>query len=697
MDYTYSKDLLSAISTASGTDYSFTYGVFDLTSAVKVGSRTLISHSYTNDQNRRLSRSVYGNGDAVSYSYDSFGRSTSVTYGDTGSTVSYAYDANSNLGQLTDGISGRVNRYSYDFLDRLMRYEESGDGYSNIVQWGYDDENNLSSQTQTLNGTTYTSTYAYDKDNRLTKATEGTISANYTYDSFSRMTGLTAKNGSTSVVNTAVTYVDPSSSATSTQVKTWNNGKAAYTYTYDNKGNITSITGGGQEFEYRYDKYGRLISAEDYPGGYVWTYTYDDGGNITQRGLTDYHNNKNPNSILATYTYGDANWPDLLTAFNGKSITYDAIGNPLSDGTWTYAWQHGRQLASMSKSGSSITYGYNANGKRISKTVNGTTYNYSYLGDQLTEMTWGSNKLHFTYDSTGPASVTYNGNRYFYLKNAQGDVTGLVNASGTQVVSYTYDPWGAPMSVSGSMSATLGAVNPLRYRGYVYDTETGLYYLNSRYYNPTWGRFVNADTAAVVVASPDKANWDKNLFAYCDNNPISRKDDGGEFWETVFDVISLGVSVVEVCINPSDPWAWAGLIGDTIDLIPFVTGVGEVIRSIKTIDRATDTVQIAKAIDFTEDAANIVKALDRSSGFTKSTARLGRKIHDGYKVGDGFNPRFKESRKIRGVRPDYIDFDNKIIYELKPMNPRSVRSGVRQLQRYNKAFGGGFTLRLELY
>lgn len=109
--------------------------------------------------------------------------------------VSYAYDANSNLGQLTDGISGRVNRYSYDFLDRLMRYEESGDGYSNIVQWGYDDENNLSSQTQTLNGSTYASTYAYDKDNRLTKATEGAISANYTHDSFSRMTGLTAKNG----------------------------------------------------------------------------------------------------------------------------------------------------------------------------------------------------------------------------------------------------------------------------------------------------------------------------------------------------------------------------------------------------------------------------------------------------------------------------------------------------------------------
>ena len=89
------------------------------------------------------------------------------------------------------------------------------------------------------------------------------------------------------------------------------------------------------------------------------------------------------------------------------------------------------------------------------------------------------------------------------------------------------------MAVSGSMSATLGAANPLRYRGYVYDSETSLYYLSSRYYNPVWGRFINTDTAAVVAASPDKANWDKNLFAYCDNKPVSRKDDGGDLWEEI--------------------------------------------------------------------------------------------------------------------------------------------------------------------
>ena len=634
MDYTYSKDLLSAISTASGTDYSFTYGVFDLTTAVKAGSRTLISHSYTNDQNRRLSRSVYGNGDAVSYSYDSFGRSTSVTYGDTGSTVSYAYDANSNLGQLTDGISGRVNRYSYDFLDRLMRYEESSDGYSNIVQWGYDDENNLSSQTQTLNGTTYTSTYAYDKDNRLTKATEGAISANYTYDSFSRMTGLTAKNGSTSVVNTAVTYVDPSSSATSTQVKTWNNGKAAYTYTYDNKGNITSISDGSKTVTYAYDAFGRLVDVYDPVAKQHCVYTYDDGGNLLQQVIYKPKQSSGggggdivipvdppvepPIEVIAAaapddygyylsatvnYTYGDANWPDLLTAFNGKSITYDAIGNPLSDGTWTYAWQHGRQLASMSKSGSSITYGYDADGKRISKTVNGTTYNFSYLGDQLTEMTWGSNKLHFTYDSTGPASVTYNGNRYFYLKNAQGDVTGLVNASGTQVVSYTYDPWGAPMSTDGTMAATLGAANPLRYRGYVYDSETGLYYLSSRYYNPVWGRFINADTPEIVVSSPGKVNWDKNLFAYCDNNPVNRQDNGGKAWQDVLvDALVSGVvSGIFGLIND-------GILGEDVSFDRFCNSFFRGFKSGFLSSFITNSIEAFSPLSSLKRAAKIIGA-----------------------------------------------------------------------------------------
>ena len=126
--------------------------------------------------------------------------------------------------------------------------------------------------------------------------------------------------------------------------------------------------------------------------------------------------------------------------------------------------------------------------------------------------------------------MTYNGTTYLYVKNAQGDVVQIVDGNGNTVVTYIYDAWGNMLYHYGSHVDDIGKYNPFRYRGYVYDTETGLYYLTSRYYNPVWGRFINADTAAVVAASPDKANWDKNLFAYCDNNPISRKDDGGDLW-----------------------------------------------------------------------------------------------------------------------------------------------------------------------
>ena len=185
---------------------------------------------------------------------------------------------------------------------------------------------------------------------------------------------------------------------------------------------------------------------------------------------------------------------------------------------------------------------FNASGQRISKTVNGTTYNYHYLGDQLVEMAWGANRMHFTYDAVGPLSVNFNGTDYFYLRNAQGDVTGLVDSAGAKVVHYTYDPWGKTWSASGTLATTLGTFNPLRYRGYVYDTETGLYYLNSRYYNPTWGRFINADTTDVLGASLDKANWDKNLFAYCDNNPIIRVDHGGQIWMLIGAAVGAFVS-----------------------------------------------------------------------------------------------------------------------------------------------------------
>ena len=174
--------------------------------SIQAGARTLISHSYSTDGNHQLTRSDYGNGDSVSYGYDSLGRTTSVRYED-GAQVDYTYDNNGNLGLLTDSASGRKTQYFYDFQDRLMRWEQSGSGYANSVTWGYDDNNNLSTQKQTLNGTTYTTSYTYDKDNRLTKTTEGTVSAGYTYDALGRMTAMDAQSGGKSVVKTTICEV----------------------------------------------------------------------------------------------------------------------------------------------------------------------------------------------------------------------------------------------------------------------------------------------------------------------------------------------------------------------------------------------------------------------------------------------------------------------------------------------------------
>ena len=547
--YTYSTNaLLTSITSASGTAYNFAYGAFDQLSSVRIGQRTLVSHTYSSDGNRTLTRSTYGNGDSVSYTYDALGRATSKAY-ENGDTVGYRYDNSSNLGIMTDSATGRSTQYFYDFQNRLMRYEESGQGHSNTVQWGYDDENNLSTQTQTLNGNTYTTQYTYDRDNRLKKAASGVLADRYFYDSLGRMGVFINENDNDNVVTTYIGYQDVDSTATSSQVKTWTArpyGRNSYlfdaTYSYDDRGNITSIQG-SDAGSYTYDSFDRLISEEKDIYSTKWVYTYDDGGNILSK--KEYASNaaadSEPRSTIE-YTYSDSQWKDLLTAYNGTPITYDAIGNPLTDGTWTYTWQHGRQLAGMEKDGRSLSYTYNADGKRISKTVDGITYNYHYLGDQLVEMTWGSNRMRFSYDAIGAMSVNYNGTDYFYLRNAQGDVTGLVDSAGTKVVSYAYDPWGKTWDASGTLATTLGTFNPLRYRGYVYDTETGLYYLNSRYYNPTWGRFINADTTDVLGASLDKANWDKNLFAYCDNNPIIRVDHGGQIWMLIGAAVGAFVS-----------------------------------------------------------------------------------------------------------------------------------------------------------
>ena len=197
------------------------------------------------------------------------------------------------------------------------------------------------------------------------------------------------------------------------------------------------------------------------------------------------------------------------------------------------------------------TYAYNDEGMRTSKTVSGVEHKYQLNGTRIVSETWGNHTIFYVYDENGSiAGMRYRTSsyaegvfhEYLFEKNLQGDVVAIYNASGTKLVSYTYDAWGKVTTTYTNSGASTGArYNPFRYRGYYYDEDTGLYYLNTRYYDPCIGRFISADTSSILSASP-MGLTDKNLFAYCDNNPVVRSDNGGEFWTIVIGAV-VGAAV----------------------------------------------------------------------------------------------------------------------------------------------------------
>ena len=191
------------------------------------------------------------------------------------------------------------------------------------------------------------------------------------------------------------------------------------------------------------------------------------------------------------------------------------------------SWQ-GRQLASETKDSQTLSFTYNSDGIRTSKTVNGTKTEYLLNGTQILAQTTNGKTLCFFYDQQGNrvGMADANNHFYYYLYNLQGDVIAFADAStGKLAATYTYDAWGK-CTVTNASGYTIGTQNPFRYKGYYYDTETGLYYLNSRYYDAEIGRFINADSQL----NPKDGVPGYNLFACCGNNPIINHDPNGHFF-----------------------------------------------------------------------------------------------------------------------------------------------------------------------
>ena len=317
------------------------------------------------------------------------------------------------------------------------------------------------------------------------------------------------------------------------------NGTESWSYEYDNVGNITKITSGTKVITYQYDELNQLIRENNGVLGTTVLYTYDAGGNMTSRKTYAY--TEGAVSTVQTqdlFTYRTDGWKDQLLSWNGKSYAYDAGGNPTVLRGMALTWGEGRRLKRIAATAGEVTFAYDSDGKRVKKTSGNTETKYYYNGSTLSGLVrtttgnTGTTKItvQFVYDAEGkPFLLRLNGKTdYFYLYNGLGDVVGLIDSSNKVVVRYQYNSWGKVTSSEDTSGVSLATLNPFCYRKYVYDPETGLYCLGSRYYDPEVGRFVNADDTDVIFAKPQELG-SKNLYAYCDNNPVAREDYAGEF------------------------------------------------------------------------------------------------------------------------------------------------------------------------
>ena len=573
--YTYDKDLLTGIQTAT-TSYGFAYGDFSQRVRATVGNRTLAEYTYSNDQNRELLSLDYGNGDKVEYTYDQQGRVIKETYED-GDTVAYTYDNAGGVATVTDSSSGIKSERVYSADDQLARYTETGGEHALLVRYKYDTQERLSSilyMVDNVMGKAHNATYTYDDQERLSSYRKGNGVVDYTYDKLQRTTATKLTHSGEEILSTKYTFYSPAAGKASTRItgltKTAKDYGITYHYAYDARGNITEVWYNDDDTKkiiYTYDHLNQLVKEDNRIDGYVHEWTYDNAGNIQKRKEYTYTED---GELVAKgdpveYTYGDSQWGDLLTAYDGTAITYDEIGNPNAIGGWSFTWEHGRELASMSNGTATWTNTYNADGLRTKRTDSTLTYDYVYYSGQLMYMmvkdtdpqspTKGSHHLILSYTPEGtPMGMTYQGTAYYYLTNLQGDVVAILNNQGQRIVSYSYDAWGNPTTPVIHVAAddanyekysTIAQLNPLRYRGYVYDTETGLYYVSSRYYDPEIGRWINADNQIAGVGGEVLGY---NMFAYCMNNPVNMSDPSGNWpkWATKLVVAVAIVAVVAV-------------------------------------------------------------------------------------------------------------------------------------------------------
>ena len=499
-----------------------------------------------------------------------------------GLKYTYTYDKNRKhatkvtVTNTAGGAQKYVKNISYDGYDRTIKEDYGASAIGTEVNYP-DGNNSPEERVETLkhimNGTLDTTSYTYDGLNRLTqKEMEASVGIRIYRQRYAYHTGKSGTNETTGLVKSEELYEGFSTSA-----------DEKYEYTYDANGNVTEIKNvfdTGKNISYEYDSLNRLTKETNLAIGSEWRYTYDNGGNITRK--EEYNPSTGALVSSRDYGYGHSYWKDQLTSWGSygtSSFAYDDSGNPTKYKGKTLEWE-GKRLARYNESDMKYTdLSYDGNGLLAgyfySNTYSiwgGATFTTTMtreitrdgdriLSEKVTEYNPETNSttvknIMYAYDEKGVSGMTVGGKKYYFVRNIFGDVTAIYNTSRVKCAEYAYDAW-------GTMYMTLdtdgvGSLNPFRYRGYYMVSCIGLYYLTTRFYDYTTGRFLNADVPSVGMESGFNIPEGCNLYSYCLNNPISYVDPTGHFAISLLvgAVVAFGIGVGMSVVGQGLQYGW---------------------------------------------------------------------------------------------------------------------------------------------
>ena len=522
VSYTYHDNMLLKGIFTETTNYYFFYDDFGNPDSIVVGAWKLAGYEYY-PNNGKLRYLQYGNGTKIEYVYDALERVSEVWYHvgeESTKAYTYSYTAYGQLYRFDNLLTGKTLIYHYDGNQRLTGYVEYNTADMAIdfsANVDYDEKSRVETVGYTFDYRTNQGnyvdanleyTYGYSDEGQISQFTLNANGDDHDFSYFYNHNGWLRRkivNSNTGFQNTVVYTYDTAGARNYSRVKSYKStmqdgSVTTYTFYYDSVGNITEIYVSQNEwYRYEYDDAGQLIREDNSLRNETYVYTYDNGGNLltkqiyalTAEGVT-------PTNPINTYTYGYGayNWGDLLLSYQGVSFQYDRIGNPTSyynGSAYTFTWEQGRRLATAVVGTTELQFTYNDEGIRTSKTVNGVKHTYYLNGSQIVMEEWGNELLVYLYDAEGsPIGMQYRTSSfaegvfetYWFEKNLQGDIVAVYDDRGVMQISYTYDAWGN-FQIEFHDECTYSdnvALNPFLYRGYYYDAELGMYYLQSRYY-----------------------------------------------------------------------------------------------------------------------------------------------------------------------------------------------------------------------